>query len=78
MFLLADRDYFFKLIYNIPVILFIYVVDSGFSTIFIENKSDIIIILPKRLRLNKIIDYKQKGYYMAKPDAAELIKKNHI
>ena len=54
----ADRDYLFKSIYNIPVTLFIYVVDSDFNTIFIENKSDIIIILLRRLRLSKVIDYK--------------------
>lgn len=49
---------------------FVHIVDASLSFVQVHNTTDSQVILPRRARLDSMVEYNQQGCYMASPDLA--------
>ena len=61
--LLNDRELLFKLYKFNTLFVYIYIVNHNIFKIFVRNDIDYIIKLPRRVKLDIIINYKAVNYY---------------
>ena len=61
--LLNNREFFFRLYKFNTLFIYIYIVSHDISKIFIRNNINRIIKLPRKIKLNIIINYKTINYY---------------
>lgn len=66
--LLTDRDFIFEPEQYNSLSVYAHVVDNTISEILVRNDLDQTIVLPKRTKLDKVIEYKTGGYYAVNPE----------
>ena len=62
--LLNDRGFFFKLYKFNTLFVYIYIVNYNIFETFVRNNINRIIKLPRKIKLNIIINYKTINYYI--------------
>ena len=68
----ADREFIFEPAQHDSLSVCAHVVDNTMSEIVVRNDSDQPIILPKRTKLGKIVEYEAGGCYAVDPDVRDL------
>ena len=68
----ADRDFIFEPAEHDSLSVCAHVVDNTMSEILVRNNSDLPVVLPKRTRLGKVVEYEANGCYAVSPDAQDL------
>lgn len=68
----ADRDFIFEPSEQDALLVCAHVVDHTMSEIIVRNESDHPVILPKRTRLGKVVEYEAGGCYVVQPDMQDL------
>ena len=73
--LLNDRKFFFELYKFDTLFIYIYIVNYNISEVFVKNDINRIIKLPRKVKLNIIINYKAINYYIINSSQYNLIIK---
>ena len=73
--LLNDREFLFKLHRLNILSVYIYIVNYKIFEVFVRNDIDYAIKLPRRIKLNIIINYKTINYYIINSSQHDLIIK---
>ena len=73
--LLNDREFLFKLYKFNTLFIYIYIVNYNIFKIFVRNDINYIIKLPRRIKLDIIINYKINNYYVIDFSQHDLIFK---
>ena len=62
--LLNDREFFFKLYKLNTLFIYVYIVNHNIFKVFIRNNINRTIKLPRKVKLNIIINYEAINYYI--------------
>ena len=71
----SDRDFIFEPAQHDSLSVCAHVVDNTMSEILVRNDSDQPIVLPKRTKLGKVVEYEANGCYAADPDTQGLARR---